>query len=80
MLPVSVPEPGRMLNSDEKLRQTAASVSLQHLSGHWSGILPHCSSQEGGAFSVEISYSVMVSSTNYTDVQQLFAGEAKHKT
>ena len=28
MLPVSVPEPGRMLNFHEKLRQTAASVSL----------------------------------------------------
>lgn len=70
MLPVSVPEPGRMLNSDEKLRQTAASVSPQHLFGHWSGTLPHCSSQEGGGFSAETSYSVMVSSISYTDPQQ----------
>lgn len=69
MLPVSVPEPGRMLNSHEKLRQTAASVSLQLLFGHWSGTLPRCSSWEGGVFSVETSYSVMVSSTNYTDTQ-----------
>lgn len=78
MLPVSVPEPGRMLNSDEKLRQTAASVSRSTCLD--TGLAPFLTvhPRKGVDFQLKTSYSVMVSSISYTDSQQWFAGEAKH--
>ena len=44
----------------------AEQVQKPHLTPEASDV---CSSWEGGVFSVETSYSVMVSSTNYTDTQ-----------
>lgn len=76
MLPVSAPEPGRMMNSDLGLKQTVASVSLAHTCLD-PGLTPSLAVHlwNGGAFSIEISCS-----TDHLDTQQLFAGGTKHKT
>lgn len=71
MLPISVPEPGKRMNSDLGLKQTIpASVSPAHTCVD-TGFTPSFAVRlrKGGAFSIEISCSA-----DDWDTQQLFAG------
>ena len=70
MLPISVLEPGWMMNSDLGLKQTVASVSPAHTCLD-TGLTPSFTVHlwKGGTFSTDISCS-----TDHMDTQQLFAG------